>query len=1743
MYKKILKSLKKKEDAVKGMVDQISTPHRPHSFQKTHLIFSAENPLHPATVKLTHEEVVKMLKKKGYDVEEMTGKYGGNPERSIMVKNAKPKHNKHFHDLARKLGQDSIIFSDGHNHEMHFLGNDKIGQHAKGTGTDWTDHEPEDNFSRLPNGKYFLHNFNHDQTHGGRSFLDHKHEDEIQKGERKLDDIRTHPLHNQHPNINLVHYSPTEKLNIIDPGNHGVRGIGSEAKQGAPEHKTSFFYLEGVQPESIVTSGSKSKYVTRLGNKKLYDISSDKDNLFSHAQKLADQRQINPGAVRREDFHAAIRNAGYHGIYNSGLDGTMGHVVAMFEPMEVEHEHPIHPNDFNKVDVKNHHAEDAKTFKHPIHPNFYDWHDGHTDHHELPDNVKPLKKDEKQIAKPLQQATQTNNQLESHPHNNAHGPAQTTEALPNEQAGGVSDQSFHNVMQHYGTMNKGKQSNLKFYKDMDKHSEGVDKMLADHGFTHYYAGGKFGKPDLANKNYNTKHLMVYDPTPQSGGDFGDQKYTDAWRKSHELAHALTYPEVNSLYGEGRRLGKLGVRSPNEMKRAVHWEWLAAHKQRDLMKDLGYHMHDDDFHRELNTVMGDAVHRSVTGKFTEPSEMGFQPHSHKVPLHHALSAIDAHAKELGLEHDHDTLAEMRKRKGLTKSERKSYKEIQEMIPDVKYNTHLPEESDHELVSLPVSSVDSRGMIGNSKKAAKYSKMPSESAPPIIVDSQGKIVDGLHRHAAAQQRGDTHIKAYKPVEKTVKASGKSPAKAGKAPVTSKPKAPKYKSSAAGGKVKVHPAPEPEVDENAAPEEPKKSVAQKEIEKVRGTLEDLATDKQSTAGIFSRIYSIPSQNKMQRSKTAVASGQVPSTINVYGSHYPVVRMLEDGKTLLLHTSPYGTEGKTQELVDKIKKELPGIYPEARVVEIHHPDYRHSAKVMRMRDHSNVHKYLEDASKNHPDENYRQHAIEALEHLRGMKKAEYGKPIHAKRTEGEGWDYQANLKQRMDRIHTYLTKVGLTPDMSDEHGRSLGAGGATNVGINLHGDPHDQQTLHEAAHAMLTPMGTTVQEYQQQIGKPGFQGKITQTQNAAALKATHGGSMPEITAQHMEAGIARRSGIEPFRSPARGSKADSSVELGRQHAKKTLELFDEGIQSFDPFTGVNEPGSSVDAVINARARGDKGIFNRVHNAFKQRKAAEKETTIEHMDVPAPKDKLTASEKDVTTTKPFNQHPRDWYRSQAKKKAQAKKLVNGKKPLDAAMDKLNEVKKEEDLQKGSLQRKMPFNPKKTPIDERVAVEGWTDGSSNVKGTRLFPRKDVPEISNENAKKRAMNKLHKLTEVRKHPETGERMFLLHRGMSPTETNHKEKTSSWSPNYDIAEGFARNYKGKVKSAWIPESQIHHIPNSIGSTNKIAPRDTETPKSAREIAKPAVERQLKDKKPLRSNPLLGEHEIIVKPHDVTYAKYTPKEILQSYSPVDDKINHRQKQVELGRKYPNSGMDFLRNTNHDLAEQHGQRKKLGLETNRKEQAAKQAENTKQMEMPLAASEKTQMNAIQGEHLDSKMVKPISARYKKKYGLDKGEGKNFLRAGAVALAMAHGAHYMDKENKESVNPKPTREIASEPVDPNQSAIEQARENARREGDELLRNNYIKSNRPSPIVIKETLKKHPDLQQKYDFATKLSLPALKEVADNHPSLNFDVGVRHYENLKGIFGEDHEKIAQAYKFGVNSTKQKYNMAKPLKPMP
>lgn len=333
-----------------------------------HFIFSVEHPRYPEQnrLKMNHDQMLQFLQDRGYHAESLQGKYG-DEEKSIIVHNP-PKHAvNHLFNLAHKSGQESSIYSDGYNHEMHYHHGENAGKHLKGQGTHHHKKEPDDFYSKTQDGTIFTHSFNWDEQHPhDKSAIKIKPE-KIYKSEALMNrailiknEDEKHPLETAGPETKLIHYSSKEGLKELDPKYHGVRGIGAETKQGQPDHPMSFFYLENTKPEDIVTGGSTRKYVAEKGKMKFYDVGRDPDNIYSKLREGAMNRQVNPGMVRREDYHQAIKDAGYHGIYNSSLGPTMRNVVGAFYRVPLKSEHRLHQNDYKMTSAKDHHEDQGQ---------------------------------------------------------------------------------------------------------------------------------------------------------------------------------------------------------------------------------------------------------------------------------------------------------------------------------------------------------------------------------------------------------------------------------------------------------------------------------------------------------------------------------------------------------------------------------------------------------------------------------------------------------------------------------------------------------------------------------------------------------------------------------------------------------------------------------------------------------------------------------------------------------------------------------------------------------------------------------------------------------------------------------------------------------------------------------------------------------------------------------------------------------------------------------------------------------------------------------------------------------------------------------------------------------------------------------------------------------------------------------------------------------------------------------------
>ncbi len=133
-------------------------PHRPLTLYPAHAqqhpainggnvaILSADNPRFPA--ELQGEDALKQeLDRLGLDYEPTKGKYGS-PERSYIVMNPELPT---ILDLARRLGQESIAYSENGRHQLHFVNGTNAGMATNPAEKhQFVEQEPQDNYTAVP---------------------------------------------------------------------------------------------------------------------------------------------------------------------------------------------------------------------------------------------------------------------------------------------------------------------------------------------------------------------------------------------------------------------------------------------------------------------------------------------------------------------------------------------------------------------------------------------------------------------------------------------------------------------------------------------------------------------------------------------------------------------------------------------------------------------------------------------------------------------------------------------------------------------------------------------------------------------------------------------------------------------------------------------------------------------------------------------------------------------------------------------------------------------------------------------------------------------------------------------------------------------------------------------------------------------------------------------------------------------------------------------------------------------------------------------------------------------------------------------------------------------------------------------------------------------------------------------------------------------------------------------------------
>jgi len=387
------------------------------------------------------------------------------------------------------------------------------------------------------------------------------------------------------------------------------------------------------------------------------------------------------------------------------------------------------------------------------------------------------------------------------------------------------------------------------------------------------------------------------------------------------------------------------------------------------------------------------------------------------------------------------------------------------------------------------------------------------------------------------------------------------------------------------------------------------------------------------------------------------------------------------------------------------------------------------------------------------------------------------------------------------------------------------------------------------------------------------------------------------MEAGIARRAGIEPFRTPKRGVGADTAEEMSRKHASRILDLHDEGILSVDPFTGEKEIGTGIDALINAKARaqksGERAEMNRNPKDFpsnlnrRQLKSKPNEIREYQKDIQPRLDTVAFQEADLRDKirEKFKQHIGGHQELEDSLASSEKDYI-----AKSIVDEMFEV-----LAKGSLQRKNPFNPHEK---QNMMIQGHQREWTHYEDTSS--RDDLPKMEG-SARLRALNKLSAKTHVRKDPSSGERLFLMHRGMGVEELKgsnsggvaqyEKGTRTSWTPDKDVAGDFGGTTTPTI-SAWVPESALIHSINQFNSPSKesIASAKDFNKKSAKASQSSPDKNPIKiQKQKNRSITEREEAEWIVE-HNQPFQHAHPDFLKQGVKkPKEDKSSYKAKSIE--------------------------------------------------------------------------------------------------------------------------------------------------------------------------------------------------------------------------------------------------------------
>lgn len=1595
MYKKLMKFLEKSEG--NSIVNR--TPH---------FIFSAQNPKYPDQQKLqmNHDEAIEYLRKQGYDAQEMDGMYG-EPEKSIIIHNVPEEAVSHLHNLGKDLGQESGIYSDGYNHEMHFYHGDNAGKHVKGQGTEIHKRPPQDFYSIMNDGTIFTHNFDFDKFHLNKEvnkfeidFVKSAAENMEEHSEPSAPNVLTHRGVPVDPNPKIK--NNTKSILDTDTGTlHTPKG---SFKLHMPDTKDQDY-------QNILNSP---------------DIQSIHTNAMDNWFKLHNLHQT--GQKLPEDI---IAHANIFSILSANNPVPQQELAysRLVDTMKQLNLDPTHP-DFAQAMARG--GQGRETWKGKDRPQDF-----------------PKHAEEYWRGKANPAITQLS-------------ASKTTGRQPGDIVAIGSMNSFADRLAKYPQTHKyisdlvhafGSDSSAIVSQMMADKSN--PKLPKDHPMkqgvglgsktSRYAASMMGGGNSVIPDTHFVRHIFGLDANTDSS-TIAYLKNTLWNPKNHDLLNNLDdyynayHPAVQ--YVQNKYFG--GEQNKNATFPAfwLHWLSISPHeKQMSIGKPYASkNLTDHTPYWDTAQEVLDKYGLSNIKKSENMEDVA-------LPIRTAAAALE-------LEH----------KLGSAPASMIFYSHILPHLMQKKVRPFDIAKSENDLMKAPVVA-DYAGEVSTSSdlhhrviRGSKYLK--STKIDGHIIHSADEGGDSFYHYITDNGKPDGKIVSYVNVTSTKDHDSGEwyPA------ITNSVTEPKYRRQGMSSALTRHAANFHDgiySDEVVSPEENKKwqKIGAKiapfnpepveeddEAWKVREEFGDpgdspdfrhyLSPTKKSEEDQYLEHYS--DKEDLKTIDPAFTGSGVDTS----------QRAAANRQSKLSFYYPQGYKNTEPIVTNRAKSKYTVKIPEGAKIfdsQVHGSDLIDQSRL------PSGHLDIDTFVNNLKQAGF--HGFKSRPQGIDMIAMFHELPVHS---EEKIKPFEFN-KNEVDLIKTATPFIPKNTESNHHEGiRQVAMDYAKSKGIANYSHPTAKQTVNKERAARIADAYHNMKHdpdhpdvknaYNALIDETMDQWNHIKKTGLKISKIKPGMENPYKTSKDLFKDVRENNHMWYFPTEQGfGSKED---QINHPMLKPTTEKHE----------GKAMPANDIFRIVH-------DYFGHAKEGYAFGPTGEENAWHEHskMFSPLAQKALTTETRGQNSWVNFGPHGEHNRKNPAQTiYADQKAGLLPEHVYETDEHPANFNKSEQDLQKGALRRIAPFEPAKdVDQDEADAVSNWQD----LEGSR----EEIPEM-HPHAKMRALNKLAARTSVKRAPD-GKRLFLLHRGMEPSEMQdtlkgrgnkkyiHSENMSSWTPSLGMARGFGQeNYGGGHLSAWIHEDNIHHVPNAYGDPM------------------------------YGKNKFHDEHEIIVKPHKSAAAQ--SQEIFEEDSPknVDQVINTRGKMggTRLGRERAD------KNYRNRLRYMRGMGKTEDLEKNMKGIRAG---------IISAVAAGTLATAQPAE-----AKKPMHQR---------------VKVTTPNVIINHDQQPKQENNKNHIMTAIQMVESSGGKNTNHEKLPV---NSIHRGERAFGSYGL-----TPLLIRETIGMHKDLSRKYGHMKKLTHNDFHEAMNKHPELEQIIASRHYDRLAKKLGHDPAKIGYAWLNGISGT--------------